>query len=203
MYTPDDPDWREYQKLQQDEKLMTRIKVQVVGMIVQTALPEYASSLFAVGANQNRIHMNLDIIPPVRPPTIYEISCLYFGPDRCTWGWHQLPDNIGSKVQHIFHPFVFREAFYASRNLRGSSTRSAELGSPTSMTPFEIKPLELAPKLKRERNTRKTPPRLRRCNLNSGSTRYPTSLKISGYHFFGENAAIIHRPSPTGTSSSP
>ncbi|KIW51360.1 hypothetical protein PV05_10090 [Exophiala xenobiotica] len=113
MYTPDDPDWREYQKLQQDEKLMTRIKVQVVGMIVQTALPEYASSLFAVGANQNRIHMNLDIIPPVRPPTIYEISCLYFGPDRCTWGWHQLPDNIGSKVQHIFHPFVFREAFYA------------------------------------------------------------------------------------------
>lgn len=113
MYTPDDPDWKEYQKLQQDEKLMTRIKVQVVGMILQTALIDYASSLLAVGANPHRIHANLDIIPPVHPPILYEISCLYFSPDRCTWGWHQLPDNVGSKVHHIFHPFVFSLAFYA------------------------------------------------------------------------------------------
>ncbi|KAK5446224.1 hypothetical protein LTS15_009920 [Exophiala xenobiotica] len=113
MYTPDDPDWKEYQKLQQDEKLMSHIKVQVVGLIVQTALTNYASSLFAVAANPNRIHMNLDIIPPVYPPTIYEISCLYFRPGECSWGWRQLSDNVGSKVQHIFHPYVFSLAFYS------------------------------------------------------------------------------------------
>ncbi|KIW20350.1 hypothetical protein PV08_00925 [Exophiala spinifera] len=112
MYTADDPDWKEYQKLQQDEKLITSIKLQVVQMALETALPRYRMNMAAVGANPYVVRMDLDVVPPIYPPEIYEVSCLCFESNRVTMDWQRLSPGVGSKVYHVFHPIQAGNAFY-------------------------------------------------------------------------------------------
>ncbi|KAJ9637514.1 hypothetical protein H2204_004663 [Knufia peltigerae] len=112
MYTPDDPDWKEYQKLQQDQKLITSIKLQVVQMALETALPRYRLNMAAVGASPYVVRMDLDVVPPIYPPEIYEVSCLCFESNKLSIAWQELSPGVGSKVYHVFHPVQAGNAFY-------------------------------------------------------------------------------------------
>lgn len=112
MYTPDDPDWKEYQKLQQDEKLITSIKLQVVQMALEAALPRYRLNMAAVGASPFVVRMDLDVVPPIYPPEIYEVSCLCFESNKLSMDWQELSPGVGSKVHHVFHPIQAGNAFY-------------------------------------------------------------------------------------------
>lgn len=114
-YTADDPEWKAFQKVQQDQKLMSEVKQAVMDMVVKEIRKDRWKPSLREVCPTGRIlaKYSLYFVPRLYPPAIYEVPCVFVMRDGIRIGWRQLPDHMGRKMDHIFHPVVFAGAFYA------------------------------------------------------------------------------------------
>ncbi|KAK4938177.1 hypothetical protein LTR10_021336 [Elasticomyces elasticus] len=115
LYTADDPDWQAFQKVQQDQKVMSDIIRAVMDMVEkEIGTSRYKQSVRAACPDGRILaKTKLSLVPSLYPPDIYEVPCVLLKPNGLSVGWRQLPENVGSKMDHIFHPLAFANAFYA------------------------------------------------------------------------------------------
>lgn len=114
-YGADDPDWKAFQNLQQNQKLLEQVKLDVAKMVgKQLKSPKHVSLLRDIGVvGSLSMRIRLELVTPIYPPFVYEVPCIFVAPGKYVFGWRPLPESVGSKMVHIFHPLVFAKAFYA------------------------------------------------------------------------------------------
>ncbi|KIX01467.1 uncharacterized protein Z518_09193 [Rhinocladiella mackenziei CBS 650.93] len=108
------PDDKLFQKLQQDKKLLREVKIEVAKLVVDKKLKNDQYDIWLNQIRHNgQVGVALEMVPPLYPPVDYEIPCVWISPNEVSWGWRRLPDNVGGKMDRVFHPIIFAEAFYA------------------------------------------------------------------------------------------
>ncbi|KAI1613772.1 hypothetical protein EDD37DRAFT_484051 [Exophiala viscosa] len=116
LYTADDPDWKAFQKAQQDKKLMSEMRVAIIQLLEKEINKDkWRPSIQAINAGGKiQTRSSLILVPPLFPPDIYEVPCVFVVPGGLKVGWRRLPQHMGSRLDHIFHPVVFTDAFYVA-----------------------------------------------------------------------------------------
>lgn len=112
-YTADDPAWKSFQKLKEDKKLMQQIKGEIAVIVQKKLLKGGTLPAVPFIGNISKVGYGFHLLAPIYPPDVYEVPAIFIVPGHITMGWHQLPESIGSKMDRVFHPVMFAEAFYA------------------------------------------------------------------------------------------
>jgi hypothetical protein len=117
QYTAEDPEWIAFRKLQQDEKLLLKVYGDVARQVAELIkAPKYGPTLRDIGVDFSHISLvsRLEPVPPIHPPPVYEVPCIIVvpGSGQLTFGWRRLSDRMGGRMDRVFHPVVFAQAFY-------------------------------------------------------------------------------------------
>ncbi|KIW65554.1 hypothetical protein PV04_07805 [Phialophora macrospora] len=114
----DDPTWKSFQALAGDRKRMKEITETIKKPLMKAVLIKYGRTLMELGSKQSSggrrvtYHESWRLAPPLYAPATYEVPCIFVEPDRTSYGWRQIPNNVGEKLDRVFHPIVLAKAFY-------------------------------------------------------------------------------------------
>ncbi|EXJ88647.1 hypothetical protein A1O1_05578 [Capronia coronata CBS 617.96] len=112
-YRPDDPEWKTFQRLQQDKKLLHDIKVQVAQQTEKQARKQEQLAQFFQVLRPGHMRVNLELVVPLNRPPVYEVPYVVIKPGgEAVLVWRCLPDSFGSRLDRAFHPIILSKAFY-------------------------------------------------------------------------------------------
>lgn len=114
LYAETDPEWKAYAKFTKDKTKERDVKMRIALLVQREAYHKY--TLWLNHLDVKAMTILVDFIFPIGPPSTYEVPCLYMprhAPQNTTYGWRQLPHNVGSSMDRIFHPVIMSQAFYA------------------------------------------------------------------------------------------
>ncbi|KIW83878.1 hypothetical protein Z517_03124 [Fonsecaea pedrosoi CBS 271.37] len=109
-WEPDDPTWKSFQALQEDTKRLREITRAIQESLKQEVVKKYGRVMVELGGTF-AFHAGWRLAPPLYAPTAYEIPCIFLEPDKISYGWRQLPNSMGGKMDRVFHPIVLAKAF--------------------------------------------------------------------------------------------
>lgn len=114
LYQPGDEEFREYVRIQSDEKKMIDLKRQVARMATERlANPAHQMNLKHIGF-QGEVHIALELVPQLFPPPVYEVPAIVLFKDGISYGWKELRPEIGSRLESVMRPSVAYAASKAS-----------------------------------------------------------------------------------------
>lgn len=103
-YTPADPEWREYAKLQADTRKLEGLKKVVIDHVVRgMRQPIHLQRLKHIDFD-GRAAFGLEVVPQLFPPAQYEIPALYLERDGISIGWRRLVPEVGARLDAMFRP---------------------------------------------------------------------------------------------------
>ena len=112
-----DPEWQACLQFQQDQKKVREVYTKVYNMVApQLRHPSHQLQLQYIAASGN-VGANFEMVVPILKPIGYYVLCIRFG--RLPAGrnidvaWSALPSAGSAKIQRMFHPVVFSQAFFA------------------------------------------------------------------------------------------
>lgn len=106
MYTPEDQEYKDYVKLQSDEKKVADLRKQVTELVfARLKNPAHQANLRYIDFN-GVVHTLFEIVPQIHPPPLYEVPALIIFKDGIGTGWKTLRPDVGSKLETVFHPTV-------------------------------------------------------------------------------------------------
>ncbi|EHY59771.1 hypothetical protein HRR83_008310 [Exophiala dermatitidis] len=111
-YRPEDPEWKTFQKLQQDHKLVHDIKVQVAKLVEKEATRREQLIGFFRVIQPQEMRVSLELVVPLNRPPVYEVKYLVLKPGQTSVAWRQLPESYGSRLDRALHPIILGKAFY-------------------------------------------------------------------------------------------
>lgn len=115
IFTPEDPEFKEYAKLQADKKKSHELSQHLARLAAQKLMkdPMHHRNLHVIEWS-GEIHFQFDVIPQLHAPPSYEIPALIIFKDGLGFGWKELNPEIGSKMEAIFNPGATWDATKAS-----------------------------------------------------------------------------------------
>ena len=117
-WQPDDPTWKSFQALVKDSKRVKEIVATIKKPLTKAILTKYGAILMDLsttegdGSHRVASRESWRMAPPLYAPASYEVPCIFVEPDKTSYGWRQLPNSVGSKMDRVFHPIVLAKAFY-------------------------------------------------------------------------------------------
>lgn len=103
-YTPADPEWQEFAKLQADTKKVEGLKKVVLDQVVQAMRqPVHLGRLRFIGFD-GRAAFSLEVVPQLYPPAQYEVPALRLERDGISLGWRRLVPEVGTRLDAMFRP---------------------------------------------------------------------------------------------------
>lgn len=112
-YLPGDPEWKSFTQLQEDEKLLHDIKLEVARQAEKEARRRAQLTRFLQVIQPDQMLVNLELVVPLNRPPVYEVPYLVVKPGvEAALVWRRLPDSFGSKLDRMFHPIILSKAFY-------------------------------------------------------------------------------------------
>jgi hypothetical protein len=114
----DDPIWRSFVALDGDKNRLKEITEAIKKPLLKAVLVKYGPTLIQLSAKQKngQVKMTLreswNLAPPLYAPPTYEIPCIFVQSNKTTYGWRQVPNSMGAKVDRIFHPIALATAFF-------------------------------------------------------------------------------------------
>ncbi|EXJ78035.1 hypothetical protein A1O3_09195 [Capronia epimyces CBS 606.96] len=157
-YRPSDPEWKTFQRLQQDKKLLHDLKVEVARQAEKEAKKRGQLAAFLGIIKPGQMRVNLELVVPLNRPPVYEVPYFVSKSGQASVDWRPLPESLGSKLDRAFHPIILSRAFYhglrefwvvsyritkARVQDRLNSTRPSSGGVQTSSSSSKINPLYL------------------------------------------------------------
>lgn len=117
MYTSDDPEAKDFVRIQSDPKKIEQLKRQV-GQWAGSRLknPAHDINLRYIGFN-GQVGVALSLVPQLHPPPLYEVPALVIFKDGIGLGWKVLRPDLGSRMEAVFRPSVTYAAAKASLNV--------------------------------------------------------------------------------------
>ena len=115
-YTPSDPEWQEFLKLEQDRDRVKKLKGETARSITLSVLQGLHPSAERAWGLDGKVTYDsghIDFVFPFSPPNIYERPGLLVTASGFKWTSQELPDERGRRFYRIFHPTVFAQAFWA------------------------------------------------------------------------------------------
>ncbi|OQV01687.1 hypothetical protein CLAIMM_06993 [Cladophialophora immunda] len=110
LWEPDDPTWKSFQALHGDPKRLREITRAIQESLKQEVIKKYGRVLMELGG-KFAFHAGWRLAPPLYAPTTYEVPCIFLEPGKVSYGWRQLPNSMGGKMDRVFHPIVLAKAF--------------------------------------------------------------------------------------------
>ncbi|OAL32282.1 hypothetical protein AYO22_00304 [Fonsecaea multimorphosa] len=111
LWEPDDPTWKSFQALHGDTKRLREITRAIQESLKQEVVKKYGRTLMDLGG-KFAFHAGWRLAPPLYAPTTYEVPCIFLEPGKISYGWRQLPNSMGGKMDRVFHPLVLGKAFF-------------------------------------------------------------------------------------------
>ncbi|EXJ67355.1 uncharacterized protein A1O5_09368 [Cladophialophora psammophila CBS 110553] len=110
-WDPDDPTWKSIQSLHADTKRLREITKAIQESLKREVVKKYGRVLLELGG-KFAFHAGWRLAPPLYAPTTYEVPCIFLEPGTVSYGWRQLPNSMGGKMDRVFHPIVLAKAFF-------------------------------------------------------------------------------------------
>lgn len=117
-WKPDDPTWKSFQALDSDKKRLKEILETIKKPLMKAILIKYGRIMMELSPEQSggghrlTSHESWRLAPPLYAPATYEIPCVFLEPHKTSYGWRQVPNSVGAKMDRVFHPIVLAKAFY-------------------------------------------------------------------------------------------
>ena len=114
----EDPLWKSFQALEDDKKRMKEIVEATKKQLLRAVLFKFGPVLMDLGSRgpagqaKLRLHDAWMMVPPLYAPATYEIPCIFVQPNKTSYGWRQLPNSVGAKMDRVFHPLALATAFF-------------------------------------------------------------------------------------------
>ncbi|OAP63241.1 hypothetical protein AYL99_02468 [Fonsecaea erecta] len=109
-WEPDDPTWQSFQALHEDTKRLREVTKAIQESLKQVVVRKYGRLLMELGGTFS-FHAGWRLAPPLYAPVTYEAPCIFLEPGKIEFGWRQLPNSMGGKMDRVFHPIVLAKAF--------------------------------------------------------------------------------------------
>jgi len=114
LYQPDDPEYKDYVRIQSDKKKIAELKKQVADWAVaRLKNPSHEINLNYIGF-QGQVTVVLDLVPQLHPPPLYEMPALILFKDGIGIGWKVLRPDLGARMESMMRPGVTYDAAKAS-----------------------------------------------------------------------------------------
>ena len=122
LYQPDDPEFKDYVRVQSDEKKIAELKKHVAALAVaRLKIPAHAVNLKHIGFT-GQVTVVLDLVPQLHPPPLYEVPALILFKDGVGVGWKVLRPDLGSRMDSMMRPSITYQAAKASLRAFCSTT---------------------------------------------------------------------------------
>lgn len=114
LYQSSDSEYKEYVKLQSDEKRIADLKRQVGNWAISRLKNPIHQRNLAYIDFKGHVTVVLELVPQLHPPPLYEVPCLVVFRDGLGLGWKVLAPEIGSKMESLMRPGIAYAAAKAS-----------------------------------------------------------------------------------------
>lgn len=105
LYKPDDQEFKDFAKLQADEKKTRDLKVSVARTAAQRlSQPSHQNALKHIGWDHGEVHVFVELVPQLLPPPLYQVPAIIFFKDGVSLGWKTLRPDLGTKMEAVFRP---------------------------------------------------------------------------------------------------
>ncbi|KAJ9610576.1 hypothetical protein H2200_005353 [Cladophialophora chaetospira] len=117
-WQPDDPTWQSFQAFSNDPKRIKEVVATIEKPLMKVILAKFGTVMVDLGTTEadgrHRVNCRRTwrMAPPLYAPASYEVPCFFVEPEKTSFGWRQLPNSIGGKMDRVFHPIVLAKAFY-------------------------------------------------------------------------------------------
>lgn len=117
-WQPDDPTWKSFQNLDSDKKRLKEIAETIRKPLMRQITVKYGRVLVDLAGDRSNGSFKLGfneswrLTPPLYAPTTYEVPCVFLESGNITYGWRQLPNSVGGKMDRVFHPIMLAQAFF-------------------------------------------------------------------------------------------
>ncbi|KIV95481.1 hypothetical protein PV10_03134 [Exophiala mesophila] len=114
LYLESDPEWKAYVRFAKDKNKVQTVKMKIAQLVQREAFQKHSPLIKLLEVKA--MNILIDFLYPIGPPASYEVPCLYLprdAPQNAAYGWRQLPETVGSRMDRVFHPVIMSKAFYA------------------------------------------------------------------------------------------
>ena len=114
MFKESDPEWQSFLQLQQDKTKQAEIKMKLSKAVAsQLRNPQHIRQLQYINFTKD-IGAHYVFVTPIYAPIAYEIPRISITHDwKVAFDWQSLPPRGSAKIERMFHPVVFSQAFFA------------------------------------------------------------------------------------------
>lgn len=106
LYQPDDPEYKDFARIQSDKKKIADLKKQVADMaLARLKNPAHEVNLKHI-AFKGQVTVVLDLVPQLQPPPLYEVPALTLFKDGIGFGWKVLRPDLGTRLESVMRPSV-------------------------------------------------------------------------------------------------
>lgn len=114
LYQPDDPEFKDYVRIQSDQKKVADLKKQVANWAAtRLNIPHHQANLKHIGFN-GTVTFTLELVPQIQPPPLYEVPAIIIFKDGIAIGWKTMRPDLGARMNSMMRPTAAYNATKAS-----------------------------------------------------------------------------------------